>query len=140
MEDSVFHDDFHNVFAAGYESFFVNDEPEYDVFELDNLCSAADCLLTLVSESAPESVSTPTLEFKPLPDSIKYLFLGLDESLHAIISSDLDRDQEDKLISLLRENKEALRWTLGDIKGISPSIVQHRIHLELSPIKTAKGI
>jgi len=31
---------------------------------------------------------------------------------------------------LLGENKEALGWTLGDIKGISSSIVQHRIHLE----------
>jgi len=39
-------------------------------------------------------------------------------------------DQGTKLIALLRENKEALRWTLGDIKRISPSIVQHRIHLE----------
>jgi len=42
----------------------------------------------------------------------------------------LDQDQEDKLVSLLRENKEALGWTLGDTKGISPVIVQHRIHLE----------
>jgi len=31
---------------------------------------------------------------------------------------------------LLRENKEALGWTLKDIKGISPSIAQYRIHLE----------
>jgi len=45
----------------------------------------------------------------------------------------LDQDQEDKLISLLRENKEALGWTLGDIKGISPSIVQHKTHLEDNP-------
>ena len=37
---------------------------------------------------------------------------------------------EAKLIALLRENKEALGWTLGDIKGISPSIVQYRIHLK----------
>jgi len=34
------------------------------------------------------------------------------------------------LIALLKENKEAIGWTLGDIKGISPSIVQHRIHFE----------
>ena len=34
------------------------------------------------------------------------------------------------MISLLRENKEAPGWTLGDIKGISPFIVQHRIHLQ----------
>ena len=34
------------------------------------------------------------------------------------------------LLTLLIENKEPLGSTLGDIKGISPSIVQHRIHLE----------
>jgi len=42
----------------------------------------------------------------------------------------VDRDQKDQLITLLRENKEALGWILGDIKGINPFIVQHRIHLE----------
>jgi len=47
-----------------------------------------------------------------------------------IVAANLDRDQEDKLIALLRENKEAIGWTLWDIKGISPSIVQHRIYLE----------
>ena len=67
---------------------------------------------------------------KPLPNSLKYAFLGPDESLPVIIASDLDGDQETKLIALPRENKEALGWTLRDIKGISPSIVQHMIHLE----------
>ena len=67
---------------------------------------------------------------KPLLDSLKYAFLGPDESLCVIITSDLDRDQEDKLITLLRENKEAIGWTLGDIKDIIPFIVQHRIYLE----------
>jgi len=47
-----------------------------------------------------------------------------------IIASNLDQDQEGKLLDLLRENKEALGRTLGDIKGISPAVVQHRIHLE----------
>jgi len=35
-----------------------------------------------------------------------------------------------KLIDLLRENKEAIDWTLWNIKGISLSIVQHMVHLE----------
>jgi len=83
-----------------------------------------------VSESAAEFVSHPSLELKPLPDSLKYTFLGPDESLPIIIASNLHREQENKLIALLRENKEALAWTLGDITGISPSIVQHTIHLE----------
>jgi len=31
---------------------------------------------------------------------------------------------------LLRENREALGWTLGDNRGISLMIVQHHIHLD----------
>jgi len=30
---------------------------------------------------------------------------------------------------MLRENKEAISWTMANIKGLSSSIVQHRIHL-----------
>ena len=30
---------------------------------------------------------------------------------------------------MLRDNKEAIGWIITDIKGLSPSIVQHRIHL-----------
>jgi len=30
---------------------------------------------------------------------------------------------------VLRENREAIGWTMADIKGISPSIVKFRIHL-----------
>jgi len=70
------------------------------VFEFGDLCST-DCLLTVVSESMHESVFAPPLELKSLPDSLKYVFLGPDESLPVIITADPDRDQEDKLIALL---------------------------------------
>jgi hypothetical protein len=30
----------------------------------------------------------------------------------------------------LREHREAIGWTIKDIKGISPSLVMHKIHLE----------
>ena len=40
------------------------------------------------------------------------------------------RTKKKNLIDLLRENKEALGWTSGDIKRISPFIMQYRIHLE----------
>ena len=72
--DSVFDDAFDDVFATGYESFLINDEPKYDVFELDDLYSTADCLLTTVSESATESISLIALELKPLPDSLNMHF------------------------------------------------------------------
>jgi hypothetical protein len=31
---------------------------------------------------------------------------------------------------VLREHKEAIGWSIGDIKGISPAVVMHKIHLE----------
>ena len=34
------------------------------------------------------------------------------------------------MISILQEHKEATSWTIVDIKGIIPSVVMHRIHLE----------
>jgi len=108
VEDSIFDDAFDEMFVAKYGSFLVNNEPEYDVFEFDDLCSTTDCLLTDVAESMHEFVSPPALKLKPLPHSIKYAFLGPNESLPIIVASDLDRDQENKLIALLRENNEAI--------------------------------
>ena len=117
------------MFATEYESFLIDDELEYDVFEFYDLCSAADCLLVSVFESTHEFVSPLALELKPLPNSLKYVFVRPDESIPVIITSDLHQDQEDKLITPLIENKEAIDWTLRDIMGIGPSIVEHRIHL-----------
>ncbi|KAL4290705.1 hypothetical protein GQ457_14G017330 [Hibiscus cannabinus] len=38
--------------------------------------------------------------------------------------------KEEKLIETLRQHKEALGWTIADIKGISPTICMHKIRLE----------
>ncbi|KAL4383440.1 hypothetical protein GQ457_15G015960 [Hibiscus cannabinus] len=39
-------------------------------------------------------------------------------------------DQEEKSIATLRQHKEALGWTIADIKGISPTICMHKILLD----------
>jgi len=77
------------------------------------------------------------LELKYLPDTLKYAFLGESETLPVIISSHLDKDQEEKLLDVLGEQKEGIGWTIVDIKGISPSVVMHQIHLEENA-KTSK--
>jgi hypothetical protein len=83
------------------------------------------------SEKEETTVSDPpTNELKPLPDSLKYKFLGLANSLPVIIASDLIDAQEEKLLDVLREHKEAIGWKIEDIKGISPLLVMHKIHLE----------
>ncbi|CAN6571430.1 unnamed protein product [Malus baccata var. baccata] len=64
----------------------------------------------------PSVVQPPTLELKPLPSHLKYVFLGDDETLPVIISSTLTAQEEDKLVKVLREYKTAVGWTLDDIK------------------------
>ena len=80
---------------------------------------------TLPSEEKP-----PKLELKPLPTHLKYAFLGEQDTFPVIISSSLDVTQETQLLEILKTHRTALGWTIADIKGISPLICTHRIHLE----------
>ncbi|CAN6712895.1 unnamed protein product [Malus baccata var. baccata] len=77
-----------------------------------------------------EVVEAPTLELKPLPDHLKYVFLGDDETLPVIVSSSLTTNEEEKLVRVLREHKTAMGWTLAYIRGISPTTCMRRILLE----------
>ncbi|CAN6716275.1 unnamed protein product [Malus baccata var. baccata] len=78
----------------------------------------------------PSVIQAPVLELKPLPDHLKYVFLGDEETLPVIVSSSLTALEEEKLIRVLKEHKTAIGWTLADIKGISPTTCMHRIFLE----------
>ncbi|KAK8605127.1 hypothetical protein V6N13_082583 [Hibiscus sabdariffa] len=72
----------------------------------------------------------PKLELKTLPEQLKYVYLGINNRLPVIISSKLQPDQEEKLITILRQHRQALGWSIVDIKGISPAICMHKILLE----------
>jgi hypothetical protein len=103
--------------------------------DMDKLMEQADALLetTLLENKEKKETVVPDSqkkELKPLPDNLKYKFLGPTEYLPVIIASDLTDAQEEKLIEVLREHKEAIGWTIEDIKGICPSLVMHKIHLE----------
>ncbi|CAL2259865.1 unnamed protein product [Prunus armeniaca] len=78
----------------------------------------------------PSVIQAPTLELKPLPNHLKYVFLGDKETLPVIISSSLTAVEEEKLVRVLQEHKTAIGWTLADIKGLSPTTYMHRILLE----------
>ncbi|KAI3453437.1 hypothetical protein Pfo_010100 [Paulownia fortunei] len=81
-------------------------------------------------KSIPSSIKAPVVELKPLPVNLKYSFLGENETFPVIISSKLDAYQEGKLIETLKMHKNALGWTIADIKGINPFICTHNIYLE----------
>ncbi|CAJ2663002.1 unnamed protein product [Trifolium pratense] len=81
-------------------------------------------------ESVKEDPKDTTPELKELPSHLKYVFLGEDSSQPAIISSELSSLEAEKLVRVLRDNKEAMGWSIEDLKGISPGFCMHKIKLE----------
>ena len=82
----------------------------------------------------------PTLELKTLPSTLKYAFLDDEKAKPVIISSKLDLKQEEQLLEVLRKNKEAIGWTLTDLKGLDPPLCTHHIFLddESRPVREAQ--
>ncbi|CAN6440593.1 unnamed protein product [Victoria cruziana] len=74
--------------------------------------------------------SLPAMELKPLPHTLKYAYLGSNDSLPIIISSVLSFEEEGRLLAVLKDHKRAIGWQVSDLRGISPTFYMHRIHLE----------
>ena len=78
----------------------------------------------------PSVEQPPKMEQKPLPNHLKYAYLGISSTLPVIISASLTELEDEKLLRVLRDHKNALGWSLADLKGIRPSMCMHRIFLE----------
>ena len=78
----------------------------------------------------PSFEQPPKMEQKPLPSHLRYAYLGDASTLPVIISASLRATEEDKLLRILRDHKDALGWSLADLKVIRPSMCMHRILLE----------
>ncbi|KAK0582674.1 hypothetical protein LWI29_028394 [Acer saccharum] len=72
----------------------------------------------------------PKLELKELPTTLKYVYLGENETYPVIVASELKDEEEKRLIEVLQKHKSAIGWSLEDIKGISPTVCMHKIFLE----------
>ncbi|XP_027156595.1 uncharacterized protein LOC113757646 [Coffea eugenioides] len=130
-------------------SIFVIDVIDSEViFELNSLCPEFSNVSYLElplshSQLLPSIVQAPKVELKQLPDNLKYAFLGDGDTLPVIISSKLTALEEEKLIRVLKDHKEAIGWTVADIKGLSPATCMHRILLEdgiIYPISDSKWV
>jgi hypothetical protein len=69
-------------------------------------------------------------DLKPLPDDLKYAYIDDKKIYPVIISSKLLGKEEERLFKILRKHRGAMRYTLNDLKGISPTICQHAINME----------
>ena len=65
-----------------------------------------------------------------MPKHLKYAFLEVGKSKPVIISTDLIKNKEQKLLEILKKYKGAISWSIDDLKGISHSICMHKILLE----------
>ena len=90
--------------------------------------------------SIPSIEKPPTLEEKPLLTHLRYTYLAEAFTLPVIISSSLSHIEEERLLRVLREHKEAIRWSLAYIEGNRPSMCMHIILLEddIKPTMEAK--
>ena len=97
-----------------------------DDFDIDSIISDVNSLLDSVPLmniddmepiETPLTISEPSakLDLKILPDTLKYVFFGINDTFSVIIASDLTEEQEHKIIALLKEQKEAIGWALSDI-------------------------
>ncbi|CAA7051075.1 unnamed protein product [Microthlaspi erraticum] len=75
-------------------------------------------------------LKAPKVDLKPLPEGLRYAFLGENSTYPVIVNSDLEPEQLSALLVELRKYRKAIGYTLDDIKGISPDLCIHRIHLE----------
>nr|GEX74459.1 reverse transcriptase domain-containing protein [Tanacetum cinerariifolium] len=69
------------------------------------------------------------LKLKPLPDNLEYVFLEEPSFLPVIISSHLSKEKKNKLVSILKNHKQAFAWKTTDILRIYSSFCKHKIQL-----------
>ncbi|GJY99726.1 reverse transcriptase domain-containing protein [Tanacetum coccineum] len=67
---------------------------------------------------------------KPLPKHLEYAFLEENSLFPIVISALLKQNEKERLVSVLKNHKEAFAWKKYDIPGISPSFCKHKINFE----------
>ena len=58
------------------------------------------------------------------------MFLDPDHTLPVIITSNLTSAQKSRLLDMLKEHRQAIGWSVADLKGISLDVCMHHIYLE----------
>ena len=81
-------------------------------------------------KATEQETSAEGLILKEFPSHLKYAFLEPEKTKPMIIYAALTENEEQKLLKILRKYKEAIAWSIEDLKGIIPSIFMHKILLE----------
>ena len=125
LETSLTHDD-----SSSCEDETVQEYVKWMEFFGPNRRKYFESLGASPSRLTPSIEKPPIVEDKQLPSHLRYAYLMEESTLPVIISSSLSNMEEEKLLKILKEHKEAIGWSLADIKRIRPSMCMHRILLE----------
>ncbi|XP_057526484.1 uncharacterized protein LOC130805717 [Amaranthus tricolor] len=68
-------------------------------------------------EERKECATPPRVELKPLPPSLKYVFLEDNDTYPVIVNAELNGTQIERLLTVLKKNKSVIGYTIDDIKG-----------------------
>ncbi|XP_058776375.1 uncharacterized protein LOC131650691 [Vicia villosa] len=79
------------------------------------------------TESEKDDKAGKSSELKQLLENLKYVFLDSGTKCPAIISSELNEKEEERLIQVLKKYKSAIGC---DLKGISPTVCLHKILMD----------
>ena len=61
---------------------------------------------------------------------MKFAYLDEKKLYHVIISANISEHEKERLLKVLRNHRAAIRYTLDDLKGISPTLCQNKINME----------
>jgi hypothetical protein len=73
----------------------------------------------------------PSIELKPLPSGLRYVFLNNDQDSPLIISNRVSQEESLRLITILEKHRSTFGYSLRDLKGISPVLCTYRIPTDL---------
>lgn len=84
----------------------------------------------LMAQSDESVQQEPWVELKKLPQTLKYEFLDKGTQKPVIVNVNLGESETAKLLVVLRKYPKAIKYTIDDLKAISPYVCMHKILLE----------
>ena len=109
-----------------------NDQEKLEIDAQFNIAAKVRNLLEPTYEDLErkEDDKPPPLELKPLPDELRYEFLGETRNCPLIVYANLSESEVEKLMAVLRSHTAAFGYSLSEFRGIKPSVAIHRITIE----------
>ena len=74
------------------------------------------------SSSKPSIEEASKVELKPLPINLKCAYLDVNETLSVIIVANLTISPKETLLAVLRDDKEAIGWTITISRGLASQL------------------